>query len=114
MCYGDEVEVFVEAEPAGTRAGAVGMMVIMGSAPQGLFLRGVTACAPYTGLKSMIGLTNVLVTADCTDQSACNPIRRLVFDNATAYHIDTIQEVQTVHDLFLPLVQQSCSGELCP
>lgn len=113
MCYGDKIEASVEAQPAGVTLEPVDLLVISNPAPQGLFLRGVEACVPYTGLKSMIELTNDLVSEACANQTACNPVRRLFFEPNGAYTLETIQEVQKVSELLLPVVQQACSGEIC-
>ncbi|RIK36751.1 MAG: hypothetical protein DCC55_26355, partial [Chloroflexi bacterium] len=111
MCYGDDIEAIISVQPAAMDAGPVDLVVISGPAPQGLLLRGVTACAPYTGLRSMVELTNGLVTEGCLDQTACNPVRRLFFGYEGDYTIVTVQEVQTVLDLFLPVVHSTCQYE---
>jgi hypothetical protein len=108
MCVGDDIELVVGIQPAA--AGARELVVITGAAPADLFLRGVNQCFPYTGLRSMVELTNNLVTDGCATGAACNPVTRIVFAADGGYHIETIQEVQTVADIYLPMAHSSCLG----
>jgi hypothetical protein len=108
MCIGEHIELVVGVQPAA--AGARELVVISGPAPADLFLRGVSQCFPYTGMRSLAELTNNLVTEGCAAGAACNPVTRIVFAADGGYHIETIQSVQTVSDSFLPLVRSSCLG----
>lgn len=112
MCYGDNLDVRIPVSPAAAQVG-VNLVVITGLVPPNLTVSGAQACVPYTGFRSMIELTNQLVTQGCADGSACHPITRLVFEPDGSYRITTIQEVQTVSETFLPLVANSCSEETC-
>jgi hypothetical protein len=103
MYVGKDIEALSEVQPDRV-AGSTGLVVIWGPAPPGLFLRRVSYYVPYTSLSAMVALTNALVSDSCPTGVACNPVTRLIFDPHGGYHIETIQEVQTVTNLFLPLV----------
>jgi predicted outer membrane repeat protein len=76
-------------------------------APEQLFLRGVEQVIPYTGNRDLVALTNQTVTQGCPENTACNPITRLIFGEQGAYRIETIQEVQTVVEFYRPLVARN-------
>jgi hypothetical protein len=112
LCYGKDLGVSIPVQPAAS--GGFDLVVISGPLPQNLVVSGALTCVPYTGFRSMVELTNQLVTQGCADGAACHAIKRIIFDHDGSYRIETIQEVQTVRDAFLPLVQQWCGAEpLC-
>jgi uncharacterized repeat protein (TIGR02543 family) len=109
MCYGDAIEALLDLKPIGGADGPFDLVVISGPAPSGLLLRGVTACLPYTGQKSMIDLTNTLLKEGCAEQAPCNQIRRLFFDTDGAYTITIIEGGKAIPVTFLPLVWTACA-----
>ncbi|RIK36750.1 MAG: hypothetical protein DCC55_26350 [Chloroflexi bacterium] len=110
MCYGKNLNVRIPVVPAAAQGG-FDLVVISGPLPPNLVVDGAVTCVPYTGLRSMTELTNQLVTQGCAGGVACNAINRIVFSYDGSYRIDTIQEVQAVTDLFLPVVQDVCNDE---
>jgi hypothetical protein len=111
MCYGTNLRLSIDVQPGATEVNNFSLVVITGPVPPNLSLSGEMVCVPYTGLRSMVELTNQLVTQGCPDGAACNAVNRIVFGYDGSYRIETIQEVQTVSDFFLPLVSASCSDE---
>ncbi|MFZ4656017.1 MAG: InlB B-repeat-containing protein, partial [Caldilineaceae bacterium] len=112
MCYGDNIMLNINPQLNSAQAQSFALVVISGPLPQNLVASGNAICVPYTGFRSMIELTNQLVTQGCANNTACNRVGRIVFHHDDSYRRETIQQVQPVTDLFLPLVQHSCISNL--
>jgi uncharacterized repeat protein (TIGR01451 family) len=114
MCFGDSITLNIDPQVNTAQTQYFSLVVISGPAPSDLLLTGLLQCVPYTGFRSMIELTNQMVTEGCATGVACNAISRIVFDPAGGYRIETIQALQVVTELFLPLLQQTCREDpLC-
>src|SRR5690606_15936608 len=64
MCYGPDLDLRIPFGAAAAQDG-IDLVVITGPLPPNLTLSGAATCTPYTGLRSMVELTNQLVTQGC-------------------------------------------------
>lgn len=82
------------------------MIVIVGAAPSGLLIQGAQSTQPYRDAFTLQEQTNALLNEGCPTTTRCRTIRRLVIEQGKAIQVETITDVVTVHQLFMPLVRK--------
>lgn len=108
MCYGDAVTLGVNAPPAAQPV--YDLVVIDTPAPANLFLAGVTGCAPYTGARSLVGLTNALLLQSDPTGNAVTPVTRIIFAPDGTSLTETVAAVSSIIELFFPAISNVCGG----
>ena len=95
MYHGENITDTIRPQVNAAQGRSYDLVVIRGAAPDGLLLSGVEYSNPYTDDKSMIEMTNQLVTLDCPGGTACNSVTRIVFDSDGSYDIEVFEEKQS-------------------